>query len=408
MEEGMVESRKNLKRNKILSTIRYRSDISRHDVKKITAYSMTTVLNVINELVEKKFLIEEKCDITRPGRKPTWLSINPEGQYFIGVEFNAKRIHCVVVNFAFKIIYSEQYKITKEMNVEGIIDKIKHSIQKALDFLGERSQRVLGIGVGLPGYIDRTKGIGLEYAHIEHWKNINIKEILEKEFQYDICIENNINTMAIAYRWQQYGETSDDFVLVSIKYGTRMGMIMDNKLFVGNGGNAGEIAHMKLMNGNRLCSCGKIGCVDTEVSFMAIKSKMIERMMYGYFKDIKEAICGNVDEITMDIFIKSVLRGNKDAIELLEETASYLGRCLTPVIATLNPKRIFLASESGFAGKIFSDKVYEVIEQNVTPILLKDFNVKCIKVERNMGAFGAAMLVMEKEYTTVEPNTQKK
>jgi N-acetylglucosamine repressor len=408
LEERMVESRKNLKRNKILSTIRYAQEISRHDVKKITEYSMTTVLNVINELVEKQFLIEEEeVSSTRIGRKPTWLHINPNGQFFIGVEFNANGINCVVVNFSFKVIYSNEDKVTQDMSVQCIIEKIKQSITRALEFLGEERNRVLGIGIGLPGYINRSKGIGVEYAHIDNWKNVDIKNVIEKEFGYEVLIENNTNTMAIAYRWQKYGETSDDFVLVSMRYGTRMGMIINNNLFVGNGGNAGEIGHMKLLNGSRFCSCGKIGCVDTEVSFIAIKSKIIERMLYGYFKDIKEIINGNMENITMDMFVDSALSGSKDSIKLLEETAIYLGQCLTPVIATLNPKRIIIASESGFGGEMFSNKVYEVIKENVTPILLEDFDVKCIKVERNIGAFGAAMLVVQKEYTTVEPNSQK-
>lgn len=407
MDERMVESRKNYKRNKILSTIRYGHEISRHDVKKITTYSMTTVLNVINELIGKKFLLEEDSNDDRLGRKPTWLHINSDGQFFIGVEFNANGINCVVANFAFEVVFSNEDTVTQEMSVHDIIEKIKLSISSALEFLSDKEAFVLGIGIGLPGYIDRSKGIGIEYAHIKNWKNVDIKRIIETEFGYEVSIENNINTMAIAYRWEKYDEVADDFVLVSMRYGTRMGIIMDNKLFVGNGGNAGEIGHMKLLNGNRLCSCGRIGCVDTEVSFMAIKSKIMERMIYGYFKDVKEIIGGNMDRITMDMFVDSAMHGSKDSKELLEETASYLGQCLTPVIATLNPKRIIIASRSGFGGQMFSDKVYEVIKQNVTPILLEDFNVKCIKVRRNMGAFGAAMLVMEKEYGTVEPKSQK-
>jgi len=82
MDTILVENRKNLKRNKIIRTIRYSDEVSRYDVKKITAYSMTTVLNVINELIQKKILIEEECTSVKSGRKPTWLRINPDGEFF--------------------------------------------------------------------------------------------------------------------------------------------------------------------------------------------------------------------------------------------------------------------------------------------------------------------------------------
>lgn len=404
IKEGLVENRKDLKRNKILSTIRYSNQISRHDVKKITTYSMTTVLNTINELIYNDFLLEEKSDTSKVGRKPTWLHINPKAQYFIGIEFDANKLNCVVVDFDFKVTYSEEDNITKDMSVDGIIHKIKENIRMALGFLGDSSDKVLGIGVGLPGYINREEGIGLEYAHIKNWKNIKIKEILEEEFKCGVCIENNINTMALAYRWHEYDEISDNFVLLSMKYGTRLSIIMDNDLFTGSGGNAGEIGHMKLINSNRICSCGKVGCVDTEVSLIAIRSKITERMEHGEFKDIKELTGGHEEEITMDMFIKSVLRGSEASKELLEEIIEFLGQCLIPVIATLNPKSIIIASRSGFTGEAFSGRIYDEIKENVTPIVMEGLNVRCIEIEKNMGAYGAAMLVMQKEYMTVESN----
>ncbi len=404
VEERIVESRKNKKRNKILRTIRYGEEISRHEVKKITSYSMTTVLNTINELIEKKLLVEEECTDLRAGRKPTWLHINPTGQYFIGVEFNADGIDCVVVNFAYEIVYSRQSHFFFGIDADSIIEIIKLTIHEAINSLEDEKSKILGIGIGVPGYIDRASGVGIYYPHIKNWNNINIKKVLEKEFKLNVFIENNINAITIAYRWKEYGETAHDFVLATIKYGTRIGSIIDNKLFVGNGGNAGEIGHMKLMNANRICSCGRRGCVDTEVSLMAIKSKVIERIMYGYFADIKEQMQGDFDKFNIEMVIKAAEEGSKEAVELLNETAMYLGQALAPVMATLNPKQIVIASTSGLGGEKFAKEVYRVISENVTKELLEDFEVCSVKMHRNMGAFGAAMLVAEAEYGSVETN----
>ncbi|GAA0178989.1 ROK family transcriptional regulator [Clostridium sediminicola] len=404
MEEGLVGNRKNMKRNKILRTIRYTDEVSRHDVKKITSYSMTTVLNTINDLLKNKLLIEEECVAVKAGRKPTWLHINPDGQFFIGVEFNANEMNCVVINFEFEVIYEFRDKIYDEKTVDVVINLIKKNIRDALKFLGKRLDRVLGIGIGLPGYVDSESGIGLDYPYIKGWDNVMVKQIIEKEFKYEVVIENNVNTLAVAYRWLKCGEISDDFVLVSMEYGMRIVSIIDNKLFKGNGGNAGEIGHMRLVNGDRMCSCGRKGCVDTEVSFKAIKTKIIERMMFGYFGDMKKQIHGDFSKISMELFVKSVLEGDQDAKNLLEEVAMYLGQCLAPVLATLNPRRVIVASRSGLGGKLFSDKVYKTLEENITPVLIKNFDVECITIEKYTGAIGAAMLIMEKEFMEVEGN----
>jgi len=322
--------------------------------------------------------------------------------FFIGVEFNADKMNCVIVNFAFETIYSNMDKINDGKTADDVIFLLTKNISAAIKFLGDRTDKVLGIGIGLPGYIDRKNGIGIEYPYIKNWKNIQVKKILEDEFHYQVLIENNVNTLGVAYRWIKCGETCDDFVLVSMEYGMRIVIILDNKLFKGYGGNAGEIGHMRLINGNRLCSCGKIGCVDTEVSFKAIKTKIVERMMYGYFKNTHDRINGDSNKISMELFVEAVLSRDQDAVNLLDEVAMYLGQCLAPVMATFNPKRIIIASRSGLAGKMFSDMVYKSLALYTTPVLMNDFSVDSIKIENCSGAVGAAMLVMENEYMAVE------
>ena len=96
--DSILENRKNYQRNKMLSVIRLHENISRNDVKKITAYSMTTVLSTIDELIQEGLVYEESCNDSRVGRKPVWLRINPEGGYFLGVEFNRNAIHCVALD----------------------------------------------------------------------------------------------------------------------------------------------------------------------------------------------------------------------------------------------------------------------------------------------------------------------
>ena len=102
--ESILENRKNYQRNKMLSVIRSHENISRNDVKKITSYSMTTVLNTVDELIHEGLVYEEICNDARIGRRPVWLRINPEGGYFLGVGFNRNAIYCVTLDFTGKLI----------------------------------------------------------------------------------------------------------------------------------------------------------------------------------------------------------------------------------------------------------------------------------------------------------------
>ena len=84
--ESIMESRKYYQRNKMLSIIRYQKDVSRYDVKKATAYSMTTVLNTIDEMMGEGLIYEEECAEARVRRNPLRIRINQHEGNFIGIE----------------------------------------------------------------------------------------------------------------------------------------------------------------------------------------------------------------------------------------------------------------------------------------------------------------------------------
>ena len=126
--DSILENRKNYQRNKMLSVIRLHENISRNDVKKITAYSMTTVLSTIDELIQEGLVYEESCNDSRVGRKPVWLRINPEGGYFLGVEFNRNAIHCVALDFTGKLIYDAERNIeTSEKTADQVLNRNRYS-----------------------------------------------------------------------------------------------------------------------------------------------------------------------------------------------------------------------------------------------------------------------------------------
>jgi predicted NBD/HSP70 family sugar kinase len=86
----------------------------------------------------------------------------------------------------------------------------------------------------------------------------------------------------------------------------------------------------------------------------------------------------------------------------MKETATYLGEGLAMALAAINPRQVIIASKSGMGGAFFSEMVYDVIKESVTPALLENFSVKCVKAQENIGAVGAAMMMMEDEYQVAQ------
>ena len=79
-----------------------------------------------------------------------------------------------------------------------------------------KDARVFGIGLGIPGYMDIEKGISLNYSYIRNWENVNLKQEIEQEFKISVFAENNINAMALAYKWLNFGGICNNFIFLSI------------------------------------------------------------------------------------------------------------------------------------------------------------------------------------------------
>ena len=401
--ESILENRKNYQRNKMLSVIRSHENISRNDVKKITSYSMTTVLNTVDELIHEGLVYEEICNDARIGRRPVWLRINPEGGYFLGVGFNRNAIYCVTLDFTGQLIYEAEQDIgSEEKVVDTVLGMIKKMIYDAIAFLGEKSQKIIGIGVGVPGYSDINKGIAISYGHLQGWKNIPIKEIIENEFHIPCYMDNNVNVMIYAYKWLIYGGRCEDMLFVSIRTGARVIPIINNQPVCGTHGFSGELGHVKINGGSRICSCGRYGCLNSEISDVAIVNKIIDGIKVGRFREIAEKVQNDLDRITMTTFIDSVRAGHEDSLRLLEQVEGFIADVLSMLVNIFAPKKIILFGELAELGDILLDGVREQVSRDIIKENNNGLKIMASEFGRNLGAMGAAALVIQNAFEFLE------
>ncbi len=400
--ESILESRKFYKRNKILNIIRYNDNVSRHDLKKITSYSMTTVLNITEELLKDKLIYEEDCNETRVGRKPLWLKINPVGGYFIGIEFNLYHMYCAMLNFNGETVFEHSIKISKNTCSDRILENICSLIEMATNMV--KGENIFGIGIGVPGYFDSANGIALEYPMIPGWENIPIKKIIEDKFNVTCHIDNNVTVMAFAYKWLKADEHFDDFIFISIRSGARIVPVINNELFLSNKGFSGQLGHIKIPSSNRLCTCGKRGCLNAEISYSGIRSKIIEGALIGKFKQLLELVDNDITKVDISAFIESVKLKHEDSLELLFETAGYLGYATGFLIDIFAPKKIVLLGELVKTGDDFIKAVSEAVKKNSIEDNYNNLTISASTFSDNIGALGAAAMVMQREFEFIKEN----
>ncbi|MFT3985020.1 MAG: ROK family transcriptional regulator [Lachnospiraceae bacterium] len=400
--DSIVQNRKYYQRNKMLNIIRFHKNVSRYDIKKMTSYSMTTVIGMIDELVSRGYVYEEECEENRVGRKPVWIKINPEGGFFIGIEFNGRMMHCDILDFSGSVIYRNETSMSREDSRDDILMKILNNINMAREQLGENKDKVLGVGIGVPGYINKEEGIAKGYTHFVDWKDVPIKKIIEEQIDVPCYIENNVDVMAFAYKWFYFNGACEDFLFLSIRTGARLVPVINNRLVFSETGFSGEIGHVKIVAKHDICTCGKFGCLNTEVSDFAIAARIREGIRIGRFREIKEMVNGDLEAITVTTFVKSVLLRHEDSLKLMKEIALHLGNALGFTVNLLAPKKIIIFGELAKIGSLFIDEVRKDIEDIVIPENIEGFSVQASNEGEDLGAIGAAALVMQKQFSFIE------
>ncbi|RRD93633.1 ROK family protein [Clostridiales bacterium COT073_COT-073] len=401
MELPITERRKNYKKNRILNIIRYSdAEISRFDIKKITEYSMTTVLNIVEELLSDKLIYENEPDMThgRVGRRPTYLSLNPQGGYFIGLEFNIQKMYYTILNFSGKVIYSNFLLLKNNITAKQILSNIYSCINECMDFLGSERSKCLGIGIGLPGYIDSEKGVALHYAYLKDWNHIPITQQIEKLYHLPCHILNNSDCMVLAYKWLEFRGNSEDFVFISIRTGARAIPVLNNQPFFGKNGTAGELGHLPVSGNTKKCFCGKIGCLNTIISDFSIQQHLKEQTSQGKFKALIDLAQQNPENLNSALLVHSALNGDLEAISYLQELAFFLGHALIPVVNLFAPQKIILSGELSKSGQIITAPLLKTIQNGAVKANVNQLQILRSVYDDNIGAIGAAMLVLQKKY----------
>ena len=397
---GMALIRKNNTRNRILYIIRSRKKVSKIEIKRISKYSMVTVLDTVEVLLKKKLIFyAEKVNSNRIGRKATHISLNPEGGYFLGLSFQAAELSLALLDYCGELVDFSRYAFDqKKVAAKPVLEQIYSVLDDALKRHAALRSKIIGIGIGAPGYIDEEQGLCVFYPHIENWQSIPLRSLLAERIpDIPIYIEHNTNAMLLAYRWLFPENNKGTLVLISIRSGIKMSCMIDSVLYKGKNFTAGEIGHIKVSGGSRFCPCGKTGCLESEISEKAIRTKLLEGIRVNRFGKLWKSAGFDKNNVDIDLFISSIRLGDTDSLVLLDEVCNYLGDSITQLVNILNPSRIILNTSLCELGPEFFDRLKNVVWKQGVFVALEGLSLEPVAFGKQSAAIGAAAIVMERE-----------
>jgi N-acetylglucosamine repressor len=357
-----IDYRKKQKKNMILNIIRTNEFSSRSSIKTQSGYSMESVLQYVEELLQEGLIYESGMSDFSVGRKATWLKVNPLGCYFLGVKINANSVIGVIMDFSGNIIVEKSFSLHSGANANELVSLIMKCIAELLALLNDDQKKVFGIGIGVPGLVDRDKGISVRYAHIKSWETIKLQEIIEKEFEIKTYIEQSVKVATLSLKLRPENANIRNLIYIYFGRGIGMAVIANNEVFRGNNNSAGELGHLYVANNGIQCECGKYGCLETEASSLAVVQKIETGLKAGKFTILK-TLLKEERQPEMEDFLLSLELKDPDSLQLLKNIEKYTFQAVSTVVTLLDPEKLIIA---GYVGKIagFTDRLkQDIIEK---------------------------------------------
>jgi glucokinase-like ROK family protein len=398
---GSFQLMKSINKSLILNIIRTEKQISRAEIAKITKLTPPTVTNIVSELLAEGIVVEGQAGPSSGGRKPILLSINEKSYYIIGVDVGVHQARFALTNLNAEIVEMKEVSIEPGIEKDSFLNLLKKHIAFLLEQRTVAREKILGIGIGMHGIVDCEQGIAI-YAPNLYLKNIPLKEVLEREFQVPVLVENDARAMALGESWFGNGKDVDDIICINVGIGIGAGIIMNNKLFRGENGIAGEVGHTIIdLNGPR-CTCGNYGCLQTLAAHEGIKHLVRKEISLGKRTKILELINGNTNDINGKIVHEAAMQGDAVAIQVLETVGRYLGIACTNLINLINPKRILIGGGISKAGDWILQPLKEIVQQRALTEEAKQTDIMQTSLGDMATVVGAVTLVLESFFI---PNT---
>lgn len=212
--------------------------VSRSSLARILGASASTLSLYADQLIAEGYIKETGIEKASKGRPQRLLGLVPEVGWFAGIELNAQRIQIVAIDFAGKVISSKVCLLASEPEASDVLKTIVAELDT---LVSNQTSRLLGIGVGAPGLVQRKRGVGRYFSFIKNWQEIPIVELLKKRFKTSVTLENNLRGIALAERWFGGGRDLKDYVILGPRSGFGLSIMHNNQLMHGAHEVAGEI-----------------------------------------------------------------------------------------------------------------------------------------------------------------------
>ncbi len=302
--------------------------------------SAPTGIKLVNQLQREGVLSIVGKKETVNGRRPIIYGLKDVAFHAVSVEILLKRVSVGIIDSEFNILYHKQKTDFELENTPECLAGIELFIEECLLDSGIKEDTILGMGVGITGRVNQSTGESLSYFN---FMDQSLGEHFSNNFQIPVFLNNDTRCFGLAEKIFGKARQVDHAIVINLSRGLGTSLIIDNKIVNGAMGFAGELGHMQFGRKDKICLCGKSGCLGNDVGGYALESDFIEKLSEGTQSLLRQS--DKNKPIRYDDILEAALQGDNLSIRLIQDMGFKLGNALGNIVNLLNPELIIIGGK---------------------------------------------------------------
>lgn len=343
-----------------------------------TGLSTATVSNIVKSMQDAGLASTEPT--TSSGRRALNVRLNSQGAVAVGIDFGRRHLRVVLASLSYEIIAEESVLLPLGHQADEGIHAAVSLLAKLLAESSVDRSSVVGVGVGIPGPIDRRSSTVIHGAILPEWVGINILQHLADTLKFPVFVDNDANLGAFSeVTWGPHSGVSN-LLFLKIGSGIGAGLILNGAPYYGNVGLTGEIGHATIQEHGLICRCGNRGCLET----VASTTTMIELLGRGAEQ-----------RLTPAGIVEKAQQGDSATLRVVDDVGLAVGRALGNVANLINPEVIVIGGPLAGLGEILLDPVRRGLVRHALPVVGETTTLTMSSLGDRAEALGAASLVFQ-------------
>ncbi|MCX4806396.1 MULTISPECIES: ROK family transcriptional regulator [Streptomyces] len=367
--------RANLER--VVRAVRLAGSLTQAEIARATGLSAATVSNIVRELKDGGTV--EVTDTSAGGRRARSVSLSGDAGIVIGVDFGHTHLRVAVGNLAHQVLAEETEPLDVDASWADGFDRAEALVGRLIADIGVGLEKVIGVGLGVPGPIDVESGTLGSTAILPGWAGINPRQELSQRLGVPVYVDNDANLGALGELVWGSGRGVKDLAYIKVASGVGAGLVINGQIYRGPGGTAGEIGHITLDESGPVCRCGNRGCLET---FAAAR----------YVLPLLQGTHG--PELTMERVVELAREGDPGCRRVITDVGRHIGSGVASLCNLLNPSRVVLGGSLAEAGELVLAPIRESVGRYAIPSAARQLSVLTGNLGGRAEVLGALALVL--------------